>query len=98
MPTHSYSALTAADAEAPAGTLKSTTPVDNHTPEPVAPGGKAPMPYLTIRMPESATVAGEVAPTRHAYVAEGMQAGTTARVERGYRSGDWCPGVSGCVL
>ncbi len=52
MPYHAYSALTAADAEALAGFLKSTAPVDNRTPEPVAPGGKASMPYLTMKMPE----------------------------------------------
>ncbi len=52
MPYHAYSALTAADAEALAGTLKGTAPVDNRTPDPIAPGGKAPMPYLTMRMPE----------------------------------------------
>ena len=52
MPYHSYSALTDEDARALARFLKSTKPVSNDVPDPVGPSQKAPLPYLTLKMPE----------------------------------------------
>jgi mono/diheme cytochrome c family protein len=52
MPYHSYSALTDEDARALARFLKSAKPVSNEVPDPVGPGQKAPLPYLTLKMPE----------------------------------------------
>ena len=52
MPYHSYSALTHDDAHALAAFLKNTKPVSNDVPDPVGPGQKAPLPYLTLKMPE----------------------------------------------
>jgi mono/diheme cytochrome c family protein len=52
MPYHSYSALTQEDAQALARYLQDTTPVENDTPDPIGPGQKSPMPYLTIEMPK----------------------------------------------
>jgi hypothetical protein len=52
MPYHAYSALTDEDARALARYLKSTAPVDNDVPGPVGAGEKAPLSYLTIKMPE----------------------------------------------
>jgi mono/diheme cytochrome c family protein len=51
MPWHSYAALTDEDALALARYLKNTKPVSNDVPDPVGPGQKAPLPYLTMKMP-----------------------------------------------
>jgi len=52
MPWHAYSALTPEDALALARFLKSTAPTDNDLPDPVGPGERAPLPYLTVRIPD----------------------------------------------
>lgn len=52
MPWHMYAALTDEDAQAIARYLKSTKPVRNDVPDPVGPGEKAPLPYLSMKMPE----------------------------------------------
>ena len=52
MPYHSYSALTDEDARALARFLKATVPVRNDVPDPVGPGQRAQLPYLTLKLPE----------------------------------------------
>ena len=52
MPYHAYNALTDEDSYAIAGYLKSLPPVSNDVPDPVGPDEKAPLPYLTLAMPE----------------------------------------------
>ena len=52
MPWPHYAALTDEDARALARFLKNTKPVSNDVPDPVGPGQKAPLPYLTLKMPE----------------------------------------------
>ena len=52
MPYHQYAALTDEDASALAKFLKSTKPVSNDVPDPVGPDQKAPLPYLTVKMPD----------------------------------------------
>lgn len=52
MPWHSYAALTDEDAYALARYLKSIKPVANKVPDPVGPGERPPLPYMTVKMPE----------------------------------------------
>lgn len=51
MPYHQYAALTDDDALALARYLKSTNPVSNKVPDPVASDAKPPLPYMTVVMP-----------------------------------------------
>jgi mono/diheme cytochrome c family protein len=52
MPWHAYAGLNDVDAQAVARYLKSTKAVENDVPDPVGPGEKAPLPYLTMKKPE----------------------------------------------
>ena len=52
MPYHAYSALNDEDALHLAAYLKRLPPIENDVPEPVAPNGPAPLPYLTVQMPQ----------------------------------------------
>lgn len=52
MPWHAYAALTDEDAYALARFIKSVKPIANKVPDPVGPGERPPLPYMTIKMPE----------------------------------------------
>ena len=53
MPYHSYNALTDDDAAALASFIKSLPAVRNKAPDPAAPEGPAPAPYLSLEIPGS---------------------------------------------